>query len=70
MKNVITFVLSPPPSPPFYFVFENLIAHKYTRNELACLVMGTIFLVICLANRKCSRNAPGICTSHSNAHEQ
>ena len=31
--------------PPLYFVFEN---SKNTRNELACPVMGTIFLVYVL----------------------
>ena len=53
MKNVITLgkligLLLFCPPPPFYFVFENSNAHKYTRNELARLVMGTIYLVIML----------------------
>ena len=83
MKNVIT--LGKLISPllfclPLFLSFN--IYTKNTRNEFARLVMGTIFLVniyiyiyiyiyICLANRKCSRNAPGVRTSHhSNAHEQ
>ena len=61
VENVLTLqilnrpvVVSPPPlhSPPpshFYFVFEvsNLLTYiqKYSRNELACLAMGNIFLV-------------------------
>ena len=38
-----TGLVSYPSPPPLYFVFEN---SKYTRNELARPVMGTIFLVI------------------------
>ena len=52
MENVITFGkligLLFLFCPPLYFVFEN---SKNTRNELACPVMGTIFLVIGRAKR-------------------
>ena len=56
--------------PPFYFVFENsnLLTYiqKNTRNELARLEMGTIFLVVVLSQTKttvCKTQSSMACTS-------
>ena len=61
MKNVITIdrsvvVLSPPPPPPLSILFLKTpclnVCTKNTRNELARLVMGIIFLVIQIYGHK------------------
>ena len=55
--------------PPFYFVFDisNLLSYiqNISSNELACPVMGTIFLVYFAIDSKSRSSVYSLCTCNS-----